>query len=131
MCNGPPVVGTSTADTGPGGLIIAAIPNLGNPGFLVRITTETSLPCGDEGPPTFEGAIPLTTGTIAVAVENADNAPGGQLGARTTGSNFSCRDFAKENGPGTLVLGSVSYDLVPANFPGLNLDVITTFSFDD
>jgi hypothetical protein len=131
VCNGPPVVGTSTADTGPGGLIVAAIPNLGNPGFLVRITTETSLPCGDEGPPTFEGPIPLTTGTIAVAVENADDAPGGQLGARTTGSNFSCRDFAKEDGPGTLVLGSVSYDLVPANFPGLNIDVITTFSFDD
>lgn len=130
-CNGPPVVGPSTADTGPGGLIIAELPQLGNPGFLVRITTETSLPCGDEGPPTFEGALPLTTGTVAVSVVHADDAPGGRLSAETTGSNFSCVDFEEEDGRGTLTLGSVTYDLVPANFPGLSLDVITAFSLDD
>ena len=131
VCNGPPVVGGSTADTGPGGLIIAEIPNLGNPGFLVRITTETALPCGDEGPPTFEGPLPLTTGTVAVSLEDADDSPGGQLSAQTTGSNFSCLDFAEEDGPGTLTLGSVAYDLEPASFPGLRLDVITVFSLDD
>ena len=131
VCNGPPVVGTSTADSGPGALIIAELPQLGNPGFLVRITTETALPCGDEGPPTFEGALPLTTGTVAVSVEDADDAPGGQLGAATNGSNFSCLDFAQEDGRGTLTLGSVTYDLVPASFPGLSLDVITAFSLDD
>jgi len=131
VCNGPPVVGPSTADTGPGGLVIAELAQLGNPGFLVRITTETSLPCGDEGPPTFEGALPLTTGTIAVSLEDADDVPGGQLSAATTGSNFSCLDFEEENGPGTLTLGTVTYDLQPANFPGLSLDVITAFSLDD
>jgi hypothetical protein len=131
VCNGPPVVGQSTADTGPGGLIIAQIAALKNPGFLVRITTETSLPCGDEGPPTFEGALPLTTGKIAVSLTDADNVPGGQLSAETTGSNFSCLDFTKENGPGTLTLGTVTYDLEPADLPGLRLDVITAFSLAD
>jgi len=131
VCNGGPVVGTSTADTGPGGLIIAQLPQLENPGFLVRITTETSLPCGDEGPPTFEGALPLTTGRIAVTVTDAGDTPGGRLTAETSGSNFSCLDFEQENGPGTLTLGTVTYDLVPANFPGLTLDVITAFSLDD
>jgi hypothetical protein len=131
VCNGPPVVGTSTLDTGPGGLIIAELPQLENPGFLVRITTETSLPCGDEGPPTFEGALPLTTGRIAVSVTDAGDTPGARLSAETSGSNFSCLEFEEENGPGTLTLGTVTYDLVPANFPGLTLDVITAFSLDD
>jgi hypothetical protein len=131
VCNGPPVVGTSAADTGPGGLIIAQLPQLENPGFLVRITTETSLPCGDEGPPTFEGALPLTTGTIAVSVKHADDIAGGQLAAETTGSNFSCLDFEDENGRGTLTLGTVTYDLEPASFPGLTVDVITAFTLDD
>jgi hypothetical protein len=131
VCNGGPVVGTSTVDTGPGGLIIAELPQLGNPGFLVRITTETSLPCGDEGPPTFEGALPLTTGRIAVSVTDAGDTPGARLSAETVGSNFSCLEFEEENGPGTLTLGTVTYDLVPASFPGLTLDVITAFSLDD
>jgi hypothetical protein len=131
VCNGPAVVATGTADTGPGGLIIAQVPQLENPGFLVRLTTETALPCGDEGPPTFEGALPLTTGTVSVTVEDADNDAGATLLAETTGSNFSCLDFEQENGPGTLTLGSVTYDLVPANFPSLTLDAITSFSFDD
>ena len=131
VCNGGPVVGTSTADTGPGALIIAELPQLENPGFLVRITTETSLPCGDEGPPTFEGALPLTTGRIAVSVTDAGDTPGGGLSAATSGSNFSCLDFEEENGPGTLTLGTVTYDLEPASFPGLTLDVITAFSLDD
>lgn len=131
VCNGPPVVSPSTADTGPGGLIIAQVPALGNPGFLVRITTETSLPCGDEGPPTFEGALPLTTGTVSVTLQDADDTPGNRLLAETTGKNFSCVDFEKENGQGTLTLGSVTYDLQPANFPGLTVDAITAFSLDD
>src|SRR5690606_27155565 len=84
VCNGPPVATAGTADTGPGGLIIAEVPQLGNPGFLVRITTETALPCGDEGPPTFEGALPLTTGTVSVTIEDADDRPGGRLTASTT-----------------------------------------------
>lgn len=131
VCNGPPIATAGTADTGPGGLIIAEVPQLGNPGFLVRITTETALPCGDEGPPTFEGALPLTTGTVSVTIEDADDRPGGRLTASTTGSNFSCLDFANEDGPGTLTLGSVTYDLVPASFPSLTVDVITTFVLDD
>ena len=131
VCNGPPVVTPGTADTGPGGLIIAEIPALGNPGFQVRITTETALPCGDEGPPTYEGPLPLTTGTVSITVVDADNAPGNRLGASTTGKNFSCLDFAKENGPGTLTLGSVTYDLEPGNFPGLFVDVVTAFTLDD
>jgi hypothetical protein len=130
-CNGPPVVGTSTADSGPGALIIAEVAELENPGFLVRITTETSLPCGDEGPPTFEGPLPLTTGTIAVALQDADDVPGGQLSATTTGSNFSCLDFEEEDGRGTLTLGTVTYDIEPASFPGLSLDIITAFTLDD
>ena len=131
VCNGPFVVTQSTADTGPGGLAIAQVPGLGNPGFQVRITTETALPCGDEGPPTFEGALPLTTGTISVTVQDADNVPGNRLSATTTGRNFSCLEFAEEDGPGTLTLGAVTYDLQPSNFPGLFVDAITAFSLDD
>lgn len=131
MCNGPPVVGESTVNSGPGALIIAEIPGLGNPGFLVRITSETSLPCGDEGPPIFEGALPLTTGTVSVLLQDADGAPGVRLSAETTGSNFSCLNFSEEDGPGALTVASVTYDLVPPSFPGLNVDVITAFTFDD
>jgi len=131
VCNGPPVVGTDTTDTGPGGMLMAAIPALGNPFFQARVTTETALPCGDEGPPTYEGQLPLTTGTVSVTILDLDNAPGARLSASTTGKNFSCLDFEEENGPGTLTFGSVVYDLQPANFPGLAVDVITAFSFDD
>jgi hypothetical protein len=131
VCNGGPVVGTSTADTGPGGLIIAEIPGLGNPGFLVRITTETSLPCGDEGPPTFEGPLPLSTGAIDTTLVDADDVPGAELRSETAGSNFSCPRFSEENGPGTLTLSSVTYDLEPAGLGGLRLDLISTFVFDD
>jgi hypothetical protein len=131
VCNGPFVVTQGTADTGPGGLAIAQVPGLGNPGFQVRITTETALPCGDEGPPTFEGALPLTTGTVSVTLQDADNAPGNRLSATTTGRNFSCLEFEEEDGPGTLTLGAVTYDLQPSNFPGLFVDAITAFSLDD
>jgi hypothetical protein len=131
ICNSGPVVGMSTADTGPGGLIIAEIPGLGNPGFLVRITTETALPCGDEGPPTFEGALPLTTGTVSTSLVDVDNTPGARLGAETTGVNFSCNRWTEENGPGTLTLQSVTYDSAPAGLGGLTIDLITAFVFDD
>jgi hypothetical protein len=131
VCNSGPVVGTSTEDTGPGGLIVAEIPGLGNPGFLVRITTETSLPCGDEGPPAFEGPLPLSTGTIVTTLVETDNVPGATLRGETTGSNFSCATFAEEDGPGTLTLSSVTYDLEPAGLGGLTVDIITTFVFDD
>jgi hypothetical protein len=131
VCNSGPVVGTSTADTGPGGLIVAEIPGLGNPGFMVRITSETALPCGDEGPPVFEGPLPLTTGTVATTLHDADDVPGAQLRDETRGANFSCSRFAEENGPGTLTLASVTFDLQPVAFPGLFVDVITTFVLDD
>lgn len=131
VCNSGPEVGNSSADTGPGGLIIAEIPGLENPGFLVRITTETALPCGDEGPPVFEGALPLTTGRIVTTLTDVDNAPGSQLQDTTIGSNFSCARWTEEDGPGTLTLSSVTYDLEPGGFPGLTVDIISTFVFDD
>jgi hypothetical protein len=130
VCNSGPVVGTSTADTGPGGLIIAELAQLANPGFQVSITTETALPCGDEGPPVFEGALPLTTGQIVTTLDDVDTFPGSQLRDTTVGSNFSCNRWT-EDGPGTLTLASVSYDLAPAGLGGLTLDIISTFVFDD
>lgn len=131
VCNAGPVVGTSTLDTGPGGLIIAEIPGLGNPGFQVRITSETALPCFDEGPPVFEGALPLTTGRIETMLRDLDNVPGAELRTDAIGANFSCARWREENGPGTLVLSSVTFDLQPPSFPGLFVDVISTFTFDD
>lgn len=131
VCNGGPVVGTSTADTGPGGLIIAEIPDLGNPGFQVRITTESALPCGDEGPPAFEGALPLTTGRVVTTLNDLDAVPGAQLSDATEGSNFSCSRFAEEDGPGSLTFSSVTYDLEPGGFPGLYIDIISAIVLDD
>jgi hypothetical protein len=131
VCNAGPVVGTSTLDTGPGGLIIAQIPGLGNPGLQVRITSETALPCFDEGPPIFEGALPLTTGRIATLLQDLDNVAGATLRAEAIGANFSCTQWREENGPGTLILSSVTFDLQPASFPGLLVDVISTFTLDD
>jgi len=131
VCNSGPMVGSSSEDTGPGGLILAQIPGVGNPGFMVSITTETSLPCGDEGPPVFEGALPLTTGRIVTTLHDVDDVPGAMLQAGTIGSNFSCANWRQENGPGTLTLSSVTYDLAPAAFPGLTVDVISAFVLDD
>ena len=62
-------------------------------------------------------------------IDDFSNSPGTTFDFETVGANFSCRAWAQENGPGTLVLAVPTFDL---NLPILGfMDFISVFTFDD
>lgn len=131
VCNGAFSTGPLGEDSGPGGLILA--PDLIGPGgaFDVRITTETALPCGDEGVPAFDVPLVLTTGRVRTTIADERNFPGSELQTSITGENFSCAEWEEEDGPGAVSFSGFAFDYTLPAFPGLNFDAISIYSLRD
>ena len=132
VCNGTYSTSQRGDDSGPGALILT--PNLIGEGgaFNVRITSESTLPCGDEGAPSFDVPITLTTGGVATTILDERNFPGSRLDSGiVTGENFSCVDWTDENGPGAVSFSGFALDYTLADFPDLPFDPITIYFFQD
>jgi hypothetical protein len=130
VCNGPlesdvPPEG----DSGAGAMVVGPDPETLEGGFPVILTQETALPCGDEGGEQ-ELELALTSGaSVSIVLHRGSNlnAPPFEVGAE--GENFSCVDWAQENGPGKLVLAAPIIDL---SAPPLGFfDLGNVFEFDD
>jgi hypothetical protein len=127
VCNGPIVGAPLEGDDGPGAVIIAS--NAPFQGLPAALLMETDLPCGDEGVPAMDTVFAFTTGTARGRVDDFNNSPGATFTYETRGANFSCRAWAQENGPGTLVLAVPTLDL---SLPLVGFtDFISVFTFDD
>jgi len=152
VCNGPFVSDHLGADSGPGALLIAAIPALGLTGLPVELTDEQALPCGDEGSGTV-GVLTFTSAAFRTTILNANNMTGscgaGMVGAACTsnaqcdsapaagdgvcgallryeseGHSFACSGWAAGASPGCLVFSSPQLHASP-----LGADLITALSF--
>lgn len=112
VCNGPFTPGQLGEDSGPGAALFAPDPESGIAGIPVEIVTETALPCGDEPGGSFGTVeIALTTGRSRATILDSGNVPGDDQSDEITGENFSCAEFSREDGPGTLVLVAPILDL--------------------
>lgn len=128
VCNGPLEASQIVADAGPGAVFIGRDPSGFFNGLPATLTIETAFPCGNEGGE-IETNFAFTTGTSRATVNDFANSPGATFMHETHGTNFSCRDFAKENSAGTLVLEVPTLDL---SVPVLGtVDFISEFTLDD
>ncbi len=133
VCNGPFEISIGGhPDNHPGAMFIAPIgqvPGVSEPliGLGVEITQETALPCGDEGGTGgISTPIALTTGHAAGRILHPNNnLSANPLEYAIDGEDFSCRDFAQEDGPGGLAFVAPQFHL-----PFVN-DAITGFQFFD
>jgi len=88
---------------------------------------EEALPCGDESVPAMETAFAFTTGVSRATIEHVDNGSD-SFAQQLTGESFSCRDWSRENGRGTLVLAVPTLDL---NLGSQYTDFVSEFTLDD
>lgn len=128
VCNGPLEASQILADAGPGALFIGPDPSGLFNGLPATLSTETALPCGDEGGETSTN-FAFTTATSRATIRDSGNTQDATFMHEITGANFSCRDFNKENSAGTLVLDVPTFDLEVPVF-GV-VDFISEFSLDD
>jgi len=130
VCNGPLLGALLAGDSGPGALLMSPDPVSGfTRGLPVAILQEQALPCGDEPEAgAMSTAIALTSGRGRAEVRSFNNESGSTLSFETTGENFSCTDWTREDGPGALVLTSPLLNTVAV---GSATDIISAFVFDD
>ncbi len=130
VCNGPLLGALLPGDSGPGALLMSPDPVSGfTRGLPVAILQEQALPCGDE--PEAGGmstAIALTSGLSRGTVLSFNNEAGATLTFDQPGENFSCTDWAREDGPGVLVFSAPLLNTIAV---GSSTDIITSFVFDD
>jgi hypothetical protein len=129
VCNGP-LQGAQFGDnSGVGAVFIGRDePTRIFNGLPAVLTTETALPCGDEGTG-MDTVFAFTTGISRGIIVDFANQADQTFMHEITGTNFSCRDWAEEDSAGTLVLDVPTLDLeVPILGPQ---DFISAFSLDD
>lgn len=121
VCNGPIQSAPGGGDSGRGSLVIA-VP--------FEVVSESALPCGDEPEAVGQQAsLLLTTGVSAARILHVNDSDR-TLSEELVGENFSCADWTRENGPGTLRFAAPVID-TPGGASGLYLDIVNVFSFDD
>ena len=130
VCQGPLAGAPAGGDAGPGAVLISPDPMSGLiAGLPAEIVSEAALPCGDEPvAPGFSGALALTTATALARIVDPDLNFGAVLEASATGTNFSCTEWTRENGPGTLVLSAPALNTLVSGAP---TDIITSFILRD
>lgn len=130
VCQGPLAGTTVGDDSGPGAVLISPDPSTGViAGLPAEIITEAELPCGDEpAAPGFSGALALTTATARARIIDPDLNLDTALEASATGTNFSCTEWTREDGPGALVLSAPALNTLVSGAP---TDIITSFILRD
>lgn len=121
ICNGPIESTPGGGDSGAGSLVIS---------LPFDVVSEMALPCGDEPEATGQQASILLTTGISTATIRHVNDSDKVLSEELTGENFSCPDWTREDGPGTLLLAAPVID-APSGMSDLYFDIINVFSFDD
>jgi hypothetical protein len=131
VCNGTLVGMAAPGDSGVGAVLISPDPVNGFiTGLPAAIIREAATPCGDEpDAPGYTTAMAFTSGRAVGRVLDYNNLAGETLEAEYTGQNFSCANWAVENGPGTLALAAPYFNL-PIGTGGV-ADLISTIVLDD
>jgi hypothetical protein len=131
VCNGPVFGAPIAGNSAPGGLYLGPDLTTGQGGLRMEAFVLSALPCRDDLPGTSRGVSQwvLTTGLERATILDRDNSPGDTLEAEAQGVNFSCDEWTKENGPGTLVFAGPALD---QPIPGFSpLDLIYVFTLAD